>query len=416
MAQLGQTMDLQIPDCRQDLSHLFYQHQPCILFAVSCSRTIAGARLTDTIPPTGKPIHHSALCDTRSQLLHLCTNHSGRPFLSSRVLPGRLGNRFDGPCSCLSGGTVFLCQARTAQCAMILILCFTVAHSMSALCSVRSAQRIFFFPRAFFFLFCLVHFYLFSFPFGFAKVAMGMIVCFILQCLTFFWNRFEVPAVALNHFVLRGNASDDAVNDRTSILHVPFVRNNSHQQQSPLSPSNALYYSGGDHANPLRDQFLEMPPQAPSPPIHYTYSQGAFSQGRMSRASSEAIFQRSGDVDDESESCLYFLGGKVVIRSSRDYQYRGTLLAASINCGHHFGDTASHMATFDSMSTLQSVVVQLGPMDETGTSSLQTICDLTPQIHNSPQGSTNALNTTSSVASFSMLDSSQLRNWALHHS
>lgn len=287
---------------------------------------------------------------------------------------------------------------------------------MYARCSVRTAQGIFFFPRAFFLLFCLVHFYLFSFPFGFANVAMGMIVCFILQCLTFFWNRFEVPAVALNHHVFRGSASD-FVNDGTS-RHAPLVRSNSNQL-SPLSPSNASHYSGGDPSNPSPDPVLRISLQQTQLPIQYTYSQGAFSQGRMSRASSEAIFQRSGDADDESESCLYFLGGEVVIRGSRDHQHRGTFQTASVNRGDQLGDTAARMATYDSTSTLQSAVAQLGTItDEAGTSSLQAIYDLTPRIYTSPppQGSANVLNPTSSVASFSTLDSSRLRNRARHRS
>jgi hypothetical protein len=252
----------------------------------------------------------------------------------------------------------------------------------------------------------LVHFYVFSFPFGFANVAMGMIVCFILQCLTFFWNRYEVPAVALRDHVFRGNEQN--IGDTATVRH--HSRSNSNQLSS-FSPPNAPDVSGGDPIDRSPDSSRGVLLQGAQSPIRYTYSQGTFSLGYMSR-NSELMFQGPGEADDDS--CRYFLGGEVVIRGSGDQLQRGTFLTATTavhNRGDHSGDSAARMATYDSMSTLQSAVPQLGTIaDDAGTSSLQAIFDPTPRHYSSPEGAANVLNPTSSVASFSTQDSARLRN------
>lgn len=261
--------------------------------------------------------------------------------------------------------------------------------------SVRTAQGIFFFPRAFFLLFCLVHFYLFSFPFGFAYVAMGMIVCFMLQCVTFFWNRYEVPAVALG---------------RVSVDHRSRVDYPSHATHAGstavaavLGGRNELTRSASRAYSPVRRSTepilrASLQPQYQQQPIHHTYSQSTFSQGRMSRASSEAIFQRSGDADDESESesCLYFLGGEVVIRRGDDHR-----LHNSNNSGESTSDS-NQMNRYDSSSTLQSSVAQLGMItDATSTR------DLTPRLCNLSRAAGGMESAPGGAPCFPLLDSSR---------
>lgn len=262
--------------------------------------------------------------------------------------------------------------------------------------SVRTVQGIFFFPRAFFLLFCLVHFYLFSFPFGFAHVAMGMIVCFMLQCVTFFWNRYEVPAVALGRVSVdhrsRGDYSSHAGSMAVAV-----------HRGDVLGERNELNRSARRADSPARRNTepilrVSLQPQYQQQPIHHTYSQSTFSQGRMSRGSSEAIFQRSGDADDESESesCLYFLGGEVVIRRGDDHR---------LNNSSNSGGSASNsnqMNRQDSSSTLQSSVVQLGIIaDETTTR------DLTPRLCNLSRAGVTIENTSSVAPCFPLLDSSR---------
>jgi hypothetical protein len=91
-----------------------------------------------------------------------------------------------------------------------------------------------------------------------------------------------------------------------------------------------------------------------------------------------------------------------------------TASTAVNNRGDHSGDSTARLVTYDSMSTLQSTVAQLGTItDDPGTSSLQAIYDLN---YSSPQGAANVLNPTSSMASFSTLDSARLRNRGRHRS
>lgn len=63
--------------------------------------------------------------------------------------------------------------------------------------SLRSTNGLHFFPRIFFLLFSLFHFYLFSFPFGFTHTALVCTTCFMIHSMLFFWHRYELPAVAL---------------------------------------------------------------------------------------------------------------------------------------------------------------------------------------------------------------------------
>ncbi|KAF4041810.1 hypothetical protein GN244_ATG05846 [Phytophthora infestans] len=61
--------------------------------------------------------------------------------------------------------------------------------------SVRTRLSQAYFPPLFFCLFTLLHIYLFSFPFGFSYVALGVTSLLLLQLMLFFWNCFEIPAL-----------------------------------------------------------------------------------------------------------------------------------------------------------------------------------------------------------------------------
>lgn len=269
--------------------------------------------------------------------------------------------------------------------------------------SVRTLHGRLFFPRTFFLLFCLVHFYLFSFPFGFSYVACAAIVCFMLQCVTFFWNRYEVPAVALGMVALQNqyrvtapNSSNNnaSENGNATIASRQSISPNQAVLSIPQSPR-----SRGRAVSPEPSIRISLQPQyQPQPSIHYTYSQSALSQaGIMSRASSEAIFHTSTDADDESESCLYFMGGEVVIRRGDNRANQGSSSrggSAAVNNAGQSNHSSVHsnmnqMHRYDSTSTLQSTVAHLGTIsDETAASGLQAIFDeaaahgLTPRLGN----------------------------------
>ncbi|KAE9249448.1 hypothetical protein PF004_g3394 [Phytophthora fragariae] len=69
-----------------------------------------------------------------------------------------------------------------------------VGESFSVV-SVRTRLSQAYFPPLFFCLFTLFHVYLFSFPFGFSYVALGVMSILLLQLMLFFWNCFEIPAL-----------------------------------------------------------------------------------------------------------------------------------------------------------------------------------------------------------------------------
>lgn len=232
-----------------------------------------------------------------------------------------------------------------------------------------------------------------------------MIVCFMLQCVTFFWNRYEVPAVARSGLV--------AINPRNRMEYpmtngdTDVAAHSATQSASPLSAS--LSRRRGDTESTQSnnsEQILRVSLQQPQ--IRYTYSSGAFSQGIMSRASSEAIFH-ADDADDGSESCVYFLGGEVVIRRE---ERRGN--SSANTSGESAGELSAQLNRYDSTSTLQSGAAQLGTMiDEDVTSGLQAMHDLTPRLCNlSLPGNLENTNSNSAPV-FPVLDSSSSRR--RHH-
>jgi len=272
-----------------------------------------------------------------------------------------------------------------------------------------------------------VHFYLFSFPFGFSYVAMGMIVCFMLQCVTFFWNRFEVPAVALGRVAFQGrhridnNGENENIVTRGSMAQRRELTSPDRVQQNfPSSPPRSETQSPVESPEQLFRLTLQ-PQYQPQPSIHYTYSQGTFSQisqGLMSRASSEAIFIPNNDIDDDgSESCVYFLGGEVVLRreNNRAHQSRSSSSSRDGEIANHDLRRSNHislnsqMNRYDSMSTLQSTAAH-GFSDEVTPSGLQVIHDLTPRLRNVSQHPETTENAGSGAPVFPTLESSSIWN------
>ena len=194
--------------------------------------------------------------------------------------------------------------------------------------------------------------------------------------------------VALQNRYRAVNSSNSGENDN------PSSRESMSRRRESTSPDRAVLSipetpPRGQSRSPEPIIRVSLQPQEyqPQPSIHYTYSQGAFSQGMMSRASSEAIFHTSSDPDDESESCLYFMGGEVVIRrgdnSTSHGSSRGGDPAINYSAPSVHSSVHSQMNRYDSTSTLQSAVAHLGTIsDETTASGLQAIYDLTPRLCN----------------------------------
>ena len=77
-----------------------------------------------------------------------------------------------------------------------LVLSWVWIVEVFSVVSLRSWQGMQFFPKIFFLLFLLFHVYLFSCPLGFTYFALATTVMLWIHSVMFFWNRYELPAMA----------------------------------------------------------------------------------------------------------------------------------------------------------------------------------------------------------------------------
>ena len=204
--------------------------------------------------------------------------------------------------------------------------------------SVRSFSGIHFFPRIFFLLFALLHFYIFSFPFGFSYTALASAVCFMMHSMLFFWHRFELPAVVMGHvssenprMYQRSSSHSFPGQPTPQNLHEQSNDTDTHSSPRPVgnggrrgNPSSvvsaapAAAYNPGNLTRTPSQHFYASQPRLSPRMVRHTSRQclrrgSSFgSQSRiMSRdTSSNALFQQGGDDDG---SYMYFLGGEVVM-------------------------------------------------------------------------------------------------------
>jgi hypothetical protein len=166
----------------------------------------------------------------------------------------------------------------------VLIIDITITHPIKPLLilimyysmrtSLRSRQGITFFPRVFFLLFALCHFYLFSFPMGFSYAALASTIGFMFHSMVFFWNRFELVAVA------QGSAPPPRMHHGSSdaTLALPSIS---------LSPRHPLLFRQHSQASSF----------APSSSRH---------------ASSVTLHPPLGGEDGDDSSFVLYLEGEVV--------------------------------------------------------------------------------------------------------
>lgn len=171
--------------------------------------------------------------------------------------------------------------------------------------SLRTKQGIHFFPRIFYLLFSLFHFYYFSFPFGFSYLALFTSFGFMLHSMLFFWHRYELPAVFLGRvnpehprqgvpFTFMGNTSIVT----TEQLQIQQQRQ-LHEENRRSSARDEVFGT----ARPLETN------------VHRTTSFSTAASGRISRNSSTTGMFRHGDEDDD-HSFLFFMNGEVVAHSN----------------------------------------------------------------------------------------------------
>jgi Tumour-associated protein len=152
--------------------------------------------------------------------------------------------------------------------------------------SLRSYQGLRFLPPIFFLLFLAFHIYIFSCPHGFSYAALFSTALFLLHSMLFFWNRYELNAVARG-YVSQSNPRMDR--DRSVPIR-PMIPNldGTEQEVRTLGPR--------PHQHAFSTSSLR------------TGDQGDGRGGSTSRHSS-GLFQL--DTDDE-DSCLYMLNGEIV--------------------------------------------------------------------------------------------------------
>jgi hypothetical protein len=177
------------------------------------------------------------------------------------------------------------------------------------LCSLRTRQGIHFFPRIFFLLFTIFHYYNFSFPFGFSYAALATSMCFMIHSMLFFWHRYELPAIILGRVRLE--------QPRQAISSSP-------------TPSESETEDGDDLTSTIRQIHFENTP--PRSNLNRNQSFNTAASDRISRNSSTNGMYRQGE-DDDDQSYTYFLGGEVVMHRSEERHRRFSPFSSAVPAG-----------------------------------------------------------------------------------
>jgi hypothetical protein len=160
-----------------------------------------------------------------------------------------------------------------------------------------------FFPRIFYLLFAIFHFYNLSFPFGFSYTALVTTMCFMLHSMLFFWHRYELPAAAMGRY------------------------NADHARLGAPSPERNILPPMPMDSAATRNTQIRGPDVQPHMPVRtfgtrsHSFNQSA--SGLMSRNSSTTgLFQGGGEEDDDDESYMYHLAGEVVMHRNQHQRVR----------------------------------------------------------------------------------------------
>mmetsp|Transcript_8475 Transcript_8475/g.14034 ORF Transcript_8475/g.14034 Transcript_8475/m.14034 type:complete len:610 (+) Transcript_8475:20-1849(+) len=234
--------------------------------------------------------------------------------------------------------------------------------------SLRSQEGLRFFPRIFFLLFLVYHVYLFSCPHGFAYTALASMVAFLLHSMLFFWNRYELPAVAHGFVTLQRPRMDPS----TAIT-------SSSPEQQLLMPR--LEEPPVTTALPVATTQQQQPPiiLEPRPPQR---QQSNHSMSTLGRSTADLSRLPSGlfQDEDEEDSCLYMLGGEVVMHRRRSLS-PSSLRSSATNNNNNETTTPRRRATSASDDQIPLEVETSSPSNIDGLHSFDS--DLTPRIGSS---------------------------------
>jgi hypothetical protein len=152
--------------------------------------------------------------------------------------------------------------------------------------SLRSYQGLRFLPRIFFLLFLAFHIYIFLCPHGFSYAALFSTALFLLHSMLFFWNHYELNAVARGYV----SVSNPRMDRDRSLPNRPLMPN--------LDGTEEVVRTLGPR--PLQHEF--------STSSLRTGSRGDGVVGNTSQHSSGLFLSEADDED----SCLYMLSGEIV--------------------------------------------------------------------------------------------------------
>jgi len=200
--------------------------------------------------------------------------------------------------------------------------------------SLRSAQGIHFFPRIFFLLFALFHFYLFSFPFGFSYMAFGSTICVMAHSMLFFWHRYELPAVAHGLVTIEHPRMGVATSAAAAAAAGAALRTTPAGPAATVSPDSTPSLES-DRASQRAVHRLSsvpvinLPPRSSEIARQPSTASSTTGGGRMFRpTSSGGIFHRVHD-DDGDGSYMYFLEGEVIMQNRSVHNAPGSVAGST---------------------------------------------------------------------------------------
>lgn len=175
-------------------------------------------------------------------------------------------------------------------------------------CSLRTKVGMHFFPRIFYLLFAIFHFYNLSFPFGFSYTALVTSMCFMLHSMLFFWHRYELPAAAMGR-----------INTDNPRQVAPSPERNTLPPMPTDNTARNTQVRGADAQPNMQARTVG--------PRSHSFNQSA--SGPMSRNSSMGVMFQGGGEDDD-ESYMYYLEGEVVMHRNQHQRVRSPSPFATI--------------------------------------------------------------------------------------
>lgn len=195
--------------------------------------------------------------------------------------------------------------------------------------SLRSWQGITYFPRIFFLLFSLFHVYYFANPAtGFSYTAFWVIVLFIVHSMMFFWNRYELPAIAFGYITIQRPRANTAAFTAAPQLQEPqpLLQTPPRVQRTTLISRDEASQELDNHNNHSllfhSENFVPPPGQEESGSLTRSYP--SFSTTTSSSSTRNGfLFRNSTDNpnnEDDDDSFVYFMEGEVVVHRQRQSQ------------------------------------------------------------------------------------------------